>query len=229
MEKVALPSIQDLYGEVELKSDQNQLNILLNQPPQIKWLKKHPTATKKVGGKDVPCQYIPIERVEYLLTRIFTKWRVEVKVVQLIANSVVVTVRLHYQNPLDSTWDYQDGLGAVAIQTNKDAGATDWSQVKSAGVMIGAPAAESYAVKDAAEKIGKLFGKDINRADEISYDNLNAGLPERIVLRAKVSEALGAIQDQTEHQRLVGVITEAERQKVDTAEFYQDILVKIGG
>lgn len=38
--------------------------------------------------------------------------------------------------------------------------------------MIGTPAAESYAIKDAAEKIGKLFGKDMNRADQINYDNL---------------------------------------------------------
>jgi len=38
--------------------------------------------------------------------------------------------------------------------------------------MKAAPAAESYAVKDAAEKIGKLFGKDMNRADKIMYDTL---------------------------------------------------------
>jgi len=38
--------------------------------------------------------------------------------------------------------------------------------------MKAAPAAESYAVKDAAEKIGKIFGKDLNRADQIVYDEL---------------------------------------------------------
>jgi len=27
-------------------------------------------------------------------------------------------------------------------------------------------------VKDAAEKLGKLFGKDLNRADQIMYDSL---------------------------------------------------------
>jgi len=32
-----------------------------------------------------------------------------------------------------------------------------------------APAAESYAFKDAAEKFGKIFGKDINRKDNITY------------------------------------------------------------
>lgn len=31
------------------------------------------------------------------------------------------------------------------------------------------PAAKSYAIKDAAEMFGKIFGKDLNRKDEISY------------------------------------------------------------
>jgi hypothetical protein len=44
--------------------------------------------------------------------------------------------------------------------------------------MKAAPAAESFAVKDAAEKIGKLFGRDLNRADQILYDEL-AKLPEK--------------------------------------------------
>jgi hypothetical protein len=33
-------------------------------------------------------------------------------------------------------------------------------------------------VKDAAEKIGKIFGKDLNRADQILYDDL-APLPKQ--------------------------------------------------
>jgi len=48
----------------------------------------------------------------------------------------------------------------------------DWNATKNDAVMKAAPAAESYAVKDAAEKIGKLFGKDMNRADKIMYNTL---------------------------------------------------------
>lgn len=32
------------------------------------------------------------------------------------------------------------------------------------------PTAESYAIKDAAEKLGKLFGKDLNRKDELAFE-----------------------------------------------------------
>ena len=38
--------------------------------------------------------------------------------------------------------------------------------------MMAAPAAESYAIKDAVEKLGKLFGKDLNRKDSMGYDML---------------------------------------------------------
>lgn len=165
MEKRNLPAIQDLYkGDLGLKEDQNNINVLLNQPPAPGWIKDHPFAK---GVK-----YIPIERIEYLLTRLFLQWRVEIKVTQIIANSCVVTVRLHYQNIIDDQWSWQDGIGAVPIQTDKGSGAMDWNATKSDAVMKAAPAAESYAIKDAAEKIGKIFGKDLNRNDEIGYDVL---------------------------------------------------------
>jgi hypothetical protein len=171
MEKKQLPALADLYdGDLELKADQNKLNILLNQNPKSDWIKDHPFAK---GVK-----YIPIGRVEFLLTRLFIKWHVEVKTIQTIANSVVVTVRLHFQNIENDEWSWQDGIGAAPIQTEKDSGAMNWDKVRTDSVMKAAPAAESYAVKDAAEKIGKIFGKDLNRKDEILYDSIAGIIPE---------------------------------------------------
>lgn len=182
MEKQKLPALAELYdGDLELKKDQNELNVLLNQPPKSDWIKEHPFAK---GVK-----YIPIGRVEYLLTRLFIKWRVEIKAVQVVANSCVVTVRLHYQNIENDEWSWQDGIGAAPIQTEKDSGAMDWNKVRTDSVMKSAPAAESYAVKDAAEKIGKIFGKDLNRKDEIIYDSLIGTIPEE---KISVSQAMYA-------------------------------------
>jgi len=169
--KRQLPALTDLYdGDLELKSDQNKLNVLLNQPPKSSWIKDHPFAK---GVK-----YIPIERIEYLLTRLFIKWRVEVKSISTIANSCVVIITLHYQNVENNEWSSQDGIGAAPIQTEKNAGAMEWNKVRTDSVMKAAPAAESYAIKDAAEKIGKIFGKDLNRKDEIIYDTLASIVPD---------------------------------------------------
>ncbi len=160
---VKLPSIQELITQDESYIKNNQLMVLLNQPPPKEWVKEHPTVKSK---------YLPIARVEYLLSRIFTKWWVEVKSTSIIANSVTVTIRLFVVNPIDGSEMWQDGVGAAPIQTNSGAGATDWAQVKSTGVQQALPIAKSGAIKDAAECFGKIFGKDLSRKDEIGYNSL---------------------------------------------------------
>lgn len=158
-------SIEDLYKDDALPTlhKNSQFQVLVNHNPKQEWVRQHPI-TKG--------DYLPIERVEWLLTQVFIEWKVEVKTVQVVANSVVVTVRLYYFNQMKKEWCWQDGIGASPIQTDKGAGAMDWNAVKSDAVMKAAPAAESYAVKDAAEKIGKLFGRDLNRKETFNYENL---------------------------------------------------------
>lgn len=238
-EKRNLPAIQDLYEEkdVELLKKENDLNVLLNQQPLESWIKQHPIATKQVpdgqgGRKTVPLAYIPIERIEWLLTRIFINWRVEVKDLKLIGNSIVCTVRLHYQSVTDGEWIWQDGIGASPLQTDKGAGAIEFDKLKNSAVMIAAPAAESYAVKDAAEKIGKLFGKDLNRADQVLYDSLlNTFADEKstdlLLAMKKVIDGLdhykGKDLDAIKKQCI-----EHQRANTFTIEFAKEIGAKIG-
>lgn len=157
--KRQLPVLNDLYQDIELAARNSELNVLLNQQPKLDWIKQNKFANNT--------NYLPIEKVEYLLTSIFLSWRLEIKEVTVIANSVVVCVRLHIQSPITGEWDWQDGIGAAPIQTKSGAPATDFSQVQTSAVQMAAPSAESYALKDAAEKLGKLFGKDLNRKDVI--------------------------------------------------------------
>lgn len=173
MAESTLPKLADLLADVELKADQNDLNILLNAPPKDGWIKQHPFAK---GVK-----YLPIERVEYLLTRIFIRWHVEIKNVQILANSIVTTVRLYYLDRLSNQMLWQDGVGAAPLQINQGKGAIEFNEIKSNAVMLAAPASETYAIKDAAEKIGKIFGKDLNRHDQIMYDSLSGNIikPEK--------------------------------------------------
>lgn len=156
-----IPSLTELYGDKQAMMKQSELNIILNAEPKPEWVKVHPISKIK---------YLPIERIEYLLTMIFGWWSVEVKDVKIIANSVVTTVRLHVKNPLTGELEYQDGIGAMPIQIKKDGqGALDFQKMSSNAIQLGAPAAESYAIKDAAEKFGKIFGKDVNRKNSADY------------------------------------------------------------
>lgn len=159
-----LPKLEELYNDVELAGKFNDLNKLLNCQPKQEWIKQNKFANNS--------NYLPVGIIEYLLTSIYIKWRVEVKEVAVIANSVVVTVRLYVLDPVTGEWDWQDGVGASPIQTAKGAAATDFSQVNTSAVQMAAPAAETYAFKDAAEKFGRLFGKDLNRNDVINYESM---------------------------------------------------------
>lgn len=145
----------------DLLKKQGNLNVLLSKDPPNSWVKKHPMASN--------VSYLPIDKVEFLLTQLFVKWWVDIKTVQQIANSIVTTVRLNYINLVDGKESYQDGIGAAPVHTSKGAGATDFNKVLTDSVMKAAPASESYAIKDAAEKIGNIFGANLNRKDTLIY------------------------------------------------------------
>ena len=168
-----LPSLPDLVGDEVDVFKNDQLNLLLNQNVPEGWVKKHPfiKVTTEVAGQKITEQlpYITIQRVETLLTAIFQEWKVEVMDSGQLFNSVYVHARLHYKSPLDGTWKFHDGLGAVGVQTDKGAAASDLNAIKQDAVMKALPAAKSYAIKDAAEHLGKLFGRDLNRNDVVDF------------------------------------------------------------
>jgi len=222
-----LPTLAELISDKDMVVKQNSLNILLNEKPPAEWLQDHPTAK---GPDDKPIKYIPIERIEWLLFRIFVKWNLEIRDTKIIANSVLVTVRLHYRNPITNEMEWQDGIGAMPMQTNKGAGASDWNQIKSAAVQMAAPAAESFALKDAAEKLGRMFGKDINRKDQMAYRSMNADTfnqAEKIQLKKKISEAMGFCQDQEIVGTIMDELIEAEENGTDTIAFLNEQLAKL--
>jgi hypothetical protein len=124
--------------------------------------------------------YIPIERIEWLLDTLFIQWRVEVINYSQLFNSVSCHIRLHYLNPISGSWEFHDGLGAVGIQTDKGASAADLGAIKQDSVMKALPAAKSYAIKDATEHLGKIFGRDINRADQVVYKSTRKTPEEKL-------------------------------------------------
>lgn len=141
------------------KADRDQFLKVLNQNPPAKWVKKHPIAG---------IEYIPIEIIENTLTMLFQDWHVEVKEILPVFNSVAVTVRVHYRDPLTGQMRFQDGVGATPMQIDK--GATfSATSMKSNAVQIGLPSAKSFAIKDAVEHIGKLFGRDIGRKNALEF------------------------------------------------------------
>lgn len=132
----------------------DQLVSFLNTNPPDAWLENSPNGKAKT---------MPIGRIEWLLTNTFQEWYVEVLKTETMFNSLVVTVRVYYKNPVDGEWFHQDGVGASPAKTAKGASPADMNQILNDSVQTGLPAAKSFAIKDACDHIGRIFGRDINR------------------------------------------------------------------
>lgn len=154
-----LVTLVDQNRIVEI-ANKDKLREYLNKNPPQDWIKEHPFAK---GVK-----YLPIDKTETLLDVIFQDWRVEIKSISQLAQSVCAVVRLHYRDPVTGEWTFHDGVGATPLKTDKGFSAADLAHIKSDAVATGAPAAVAFALKDAADHIGKIFGRDLNRKDTVS-------------------------------------------------------------
>lgn len=158
-----LPKLADLHRSPEEAFKDDQLSLLLNQPPHISWVKPYP----KVMG--INGEYLPIDKTEYLLTVLFGMTKTEILESKVMLNSIAVRVRIHYRHPINGEWYFQDGEAAVPVQLNAGAPASDLSQIKARGVQVALPVAISIAKKNAADNLGKIFGRDLNRKDTLMF------------------------------------------------------------
>lgn len=157
-----LPAIKEIYGDIEIAHKCDEFVALMNQQPKKEWVKQHPF----IKGYN----YIPIERVEFLLKTIFKRYRIEITGQGTAFNGVWVTVRVHYIHPLTGEWDYHDGIGAAQLQTKSGTTPADLANINNGALSMAFPIAKTIAVKDACDHFGKLFGSDLNRKDIIEYD-----------------------------------------------------------
>jgi hypothetical protein len=140
-----------------------QLNVILSTPPPATWVKVHPFIKNY--------NYLPIDKVEYLLRRCFKKYQIEVIKTAQLFNAIEVTVRVHYLNPATNEMMYHDGVGAQELQTKQGTGNLnmDMSNVNKGSVMMALPIAKSIAIKDACDHFGDLFGANLNRKDIVQF------------------------------------------------------------
>jgi len=158
-DKKNLPVLKDLVNDVALYEKSDELNFLLNQEPPAKWVKEHPFVR---GHK-----YVPIDKVEYLMRKIFKKYRIEILREGTSFNGVYVCVRVHYLNPVSNEWDYHDGIGAIHLQVKKGSSPSDLANINNGALSMAFPLAKTLAIKDACDMFGKLFGSDLNRRDTL--------------------------------------------------------------
>ena len=161
MENKNLPTIAELTTDLDFAQKSDELNLLLNQQAPKDWIKQHPFIKSHT--------YMPIDKVEHLLKKIFKNYRIEITGQGHCFNGVWVTVRVHYQNLITGEWSFHDGIGSSQLQTKKDTSPSDLININNGALSMAFPLCKTLAIKDACHHFGKLFGSDLNRKDTIDY------------------------------------------------------------
>jgi hypothetical protein len=160
IQKYTTPTVAELFEQSDSLTTayaNDQLNALLSVQPPTAWVKEHPYIKNH--------KYLPIDKVEYLLRKIFKEFRIEIVSTSTAFNGVVVTVRVHYINPATGEWSYHDGIGAIQLQTAKGTSPADLANINNGALSMAYPLAKTLAIKDACDMFGNLFGANLNRRD----------------------------------------------------------------
>ena len=187
-----LPTIAELFNDnLEEAYKNEQLNLLLNQAPPASWVKKHPYI------KDY--NYLPIDKIEYLLRRVFKQYRIEVLREGTSFNGVYVVVRVHYLNPITNEMCFHDGIGAQQLQTKQGSSAADLANINNGALSMAFPIAKTIAIKDACDHFGTLFGANLNRKDTSAYT------PDKSVIDAKEQRVAMLISTSANEEELMSI------------------------
>ena len=114
---------------------------------------------------DNRASFLPISFVEMTLDEIFLgQWELSEVHTQQIFNEVVATVCLTVTNPVTGKPQKRTGWASVIITQDKDAQVADFNMTKKKNALdLAFPKLGAEAFKNAAQSLGKIFGRDINR------------------------------------------------------------------
>lgn len=164
--KIKIPDQAELFSENPTEMERsNKLITLLNSEPNKDWIKEHPAVKGFL--------YMPIEKIELMLGRIFGVYKIEIlrEGVSFNGNGVHVICRVHYWNPILEQMAFHDGIGAVALSKRDD-------------LQPAFPTAKTLAIKDACDHFGKIFGRDLNRSKSVD------GIAEMILSDEQILQSL---------------------------------------
>ncbi len=160
-EIIETPSVQLIQGNND--PDQSTFLSVLSQNPDERQVK-----TNKYANNS---EYLSISYIEALLDSIFQgKWNLRHKGTQFVMNSVVCDVELEVWFP-DGTQIVRAGSGSCQVQVDTQTG-----EFKPKSIEKAYTASLSMAFKNAAKRLGNVFGRMLNREDDVhSYYKENYG------------------------------------------------------
>lgn len=175
-----LATSEDANAIQDFRDKLQNFTMLLNKAPQKEKIQTHEGY-----------QYLPISVVEKELDKLFFGLvQYECLSYNQIFNEIACHARIKVFHPVIQQWINYDGLGSAVIQQDKDTKVSDFGIFKKQNALqLALPKAYAEAIKNAAKKIGKRFGADINRKFEDIYEPMVAKSVQPVAEAKKDVEA----------------------------------------
>ena len=144
-------------------SDQEKIKLLCQDFQRRLNLEPNPAEFDKTP--DGKAQTLPISFVEMTLDEMFLgQWELSEVNYSQIFNEVVGTGILTVWHPVTNRPIKRAGFASVVITQDKDALVSEFNMTKKKNALdLSFPKLKAEIVKNAAQSLGKIFGRDINR------------------------------------------------------------------
>ena len=121
------------------------------------------------AGASQDFDYVSIAVVEEGLRQIFFRQvDFEIKQSYRDLNSFIVVASIRYKCPISQEYRVVDGIGSVKLQQDAGAKVQDFNMTMKANALeLGVGIAYSRAIKNASKKLGRVFGSNLNRDEEL--------------------------------------------------------------
>ncbi len=110
-------------------------------------------------------KFLPIEVIEGRLDSIYQGlWKVDNLKYSIEINAVVVSLDLNVFHPIAKIWITRSGVASVPVQLDRNT-----QIIKPTALQKNIPAAKAIAMKNAAQSLGRHFGRNLMRGWDVPY------------------------------------------------------------
>lgn len=153
-------------------STQENINLIKSIEDFTKKLNIAPKQENLQKTPDGKADYLPISFIETQLREDFMGLvQYEVVSERREINEYIVVARIKVFHPIIRQWMSYDGIGSGQIMQDSGTTLQQFTEAKKKNALeMGAPKVYAEAIKNAAKKIGKKYGADLNRKFEDFYE-----------------------------------------------------------
>lgn len=174
-------AVQNASTEIQNATTNEDIRLRLqNFTANINKAPKHESLgdTPDKKAKTVIISHIEMTLDEYF----FGLWQTKNFTTKQIGNEIVGEIELHVFHPVANTWITRIGAASIVIMVDKapegvvgaerNTWALNMENKKSNALDMGYPKLKAECLKNAANSLGALFGRDLNRKEKDVYNPL---------------------------------------------------------